>query len=1313
MGLSLNPALGTRRANLGLEVGAGSFDLSGAAVASLSGGASYEWSNPGLTLAADDEVAVKVVRLHKPGAPTGLTATARSTSATRIDLDWDAPAKSGGREITGYRIEVSTDDSTWTGLAANTESADTEYRHTGLAAGTTRHYRVSAINAIGTGSASDAASATTPAVGVFVPTENADGSTTVLEADMTVASMADGGGALDSDGTGYYEYLGKTGDLDPRSFIYQGSTSQIYALQTEPNGVCVEDSSKGELTLYDGLGSWNNLGYVKPVLHIGSTTFAFADADEQSPAFMQWFCVDDDDVGWSDGDMLTVKIVLVNEPSAPRNLTATVASATEIGLSWAAPAQTGGADITGYEYRHSTDGGDNWGDWTAIASSASLTSYTVSGLDTTSTYTFQLRAVNSSGAGPHADMGETASTDASLSGLSLSAGTLTPTFAAATTSYAATVANTVSRVTVTPVRNHTGATVAYLDGSDAALADADPNTDHQQVDLLIGPNTIKVQVTAEDETTVQTYTVVVTRTDAPPVFTSAATASVVENTTAVLTVAAADADSQDSVTGYTLAGGADQARFTLGGSSGALSFTAAPNFEDPADADGNNAYLVTVRATGGSGDRLLTADQTITITVTDDDTEAPAAPAVPTVAPGSDSTRLSVTWNAPANAGPPITGYDVQYRQGSSGTFTDSQYSGSATATTITGLTEETDYEVQVKARNAEGDSAWSPAGAGTTSQAPNGPPAFTSAATASVVENITAVLTVAAADADSQDSVTGYTLAGGADQARFTLGGSSGALSFTAAPNFEDPADADGNNEYLVTVRATGGSGDRLLTADQTITITVTDDDSEAPAAPAVPTVAPGSDSTTLSVTWNAPANAGPPITGYDVQYRQGSSGTFTDSQYSGSATATTITGLTAETDYEVQVKARNAEGDSAWSPTGAGTTSQAPNGPPVFTSAATASVLENTTAVLTVAASDPDSRDSVTGYSLAGGSDEGRFTLDASTGALSFTAAPNFEDAQDGASSDPANAAGNNEYLVTVRATSGSGTRLLTADQTITITVTDDDSEAPVAPAAPTVTPGDDATSLSVAWSAPANAGPAITDYDVQYRQGSSGAFTAWTHAGDATSTTITGLTAQTGYEVQVKARNPEGESAWSPIGTGTTAQAQNLPPAFTSPAAVSIAENTTSVLTVAASDSDTQDSVTGYQIAGGADAGRFTLNGSTGALGFAAAPDFENAQDADGDNVYQVIVRATGGSGDRLRTGDQTIAVTVTDDDSEAPAAPAAPTVAPGSDATSLNVTWSEPANTGPPITGYDGTARAPAARLTPRRTPTPPPAPPSPA
>ena len=50
------------------------------------------------------------------------------------------------------------------------------------------------------------------------------------------------------------------------------------------------------------------------------------------------------------------------------------------------------------------------------------------------------------------------------------------------------------------------------DGSDAAITDADGTATGQQVALVVGANTIKVKVTAEDATTTETYTVVVTRT---------------------------------------------------------------------------------------------------------------------------------------------------------------------------------------------------------------------------------------------------------------------------------------------------------------------------------------------------------------------------------------------------------------------------------------------------------------------------------------------------------------------------------------------------------------------------------------------------------------------------------------------------------------------------------------------------------------------------------------------------------------------------------------------------------------------------------
>ena len=88
-----------------------------------------------------------------PGPPTGLMATANGQ--TRIDLSWTAPSIDGGSDITGYRLEVSQDGSSWSDLVSNTRSTATRYAHTGLRGGSTRHYRVSAINSAGTGPVSN------------------------------------------------------------------------------------------------------------------------------------------------------------------------------------------------------------------------------------------------------------------------------------------------------------------------------------------------------------------------------------------------------------------------------------------------------------------------------------------------------------------------------------------------------------------------------------------------------------------------------------------------------------------------------------------------------------------------------------------------------------------------------------------------------------------------------------------------------------------------------------------------------------------------------------------------------------------------------------------------------------------------------------------------------------------------------------------------------------------------------------------------------------------------------------------------------
>ena len=97
---------------------------------------------------------------------------------------------------------------------------------------------------------------------------------------------------------------------------------------------------------------------------------------------------------------------------------------------------------------------------------------------------------------------------ATITTLSLSSGTLRPTFVATTKEYRAAVKYNISRITVTATAANSG-TVEYLDASDFTLADADVNTNGFQVDLGIGETAFKVKVTSG--ATTETYTVTVER----------------------------------------------------------------------------------------------------------------------------------------------------------------------------------------------------------------------------------------------------------------------------------------------------------------------------------------------------------------------------------------------------------------------------------------------------------------------------------------------------------------------------------------------------------------------------------------------------------------------------------------------------------------------------------------------------------------------------------------------------------------------------------------------------------------------------------
>ena len=748
-----------------------------------------------------------------------------------------------------------------------------------------------------------------------------------------------------------------------------------------------------------------------------------------------------------------------------------------------------------------------------------------------------------------------------------------------------------------------------------------------------------------------------------------------------------------------------------------------------------------------------------------------------------------MSWTAPSTAGkPPISGYDVQYQASGGMSWTSHSFSGTGTSTTISSLDAATTYNVQVKAKNDEGDQGWSTAGSGATKSRP----VFTNqATTATVRENSaggTAVATILATDADTGDTVT-HSLDSTSD-ALFDINSSSGAITVqsNADLNFE------GTNSYPAIVTATDGTN----SATHNVTISVTDVN-EPPSAPGRPTVSSVS-TNSVRVSWTAPDMTGkPPITDYDVRFRVTNSGEswfLNDSVHPipgtnlpappSTATSRTISGIgQIGVNYDFQVQAKNHEGSSGWSASGVGRTSNVtatiaagtspvtegtaatftvtidpvlttdirigldvedaegsdfvatrhessrqswfnvpinagdatatysvptlddivdePNGPvtvrirpssdytvgssssasvtvndddhtPAFTNQpTTASVPENSAggaAVVTVRATDADTGDTVT-HSLDGASDS-VFDIDGSSGAITVG---------NGSTLDYESPA--DEFRVTVTATDGTNS----STHRVTISVTNV-REPPDAPAPPTVT-AVSTSSVDVSWVAPDVTGkPPTFGYNVQYRVSGATDWTAHEFAGTATFTRISRLSASTTYEVQVQARNIEGDSGWSDAGSGrtNTPPITNVAPVFDSPpSSVEVAEDSedgVAVATIAATDGD--GDTLSYALDSTSDT-VFDIDSASGAI--TVQVEEGAALDHEATPSFAAVVTVSDGSVEVTHS----LAIAVTDVD-EPPDAPEAPTVTVAS-ATSVEVAWTAPDPAGkPPVTDYDVQYRA---------------------
>ena len=291
--------------------------------------------------------------LRAPGAPRRLSATARGTS--RIALGWTAPLYNGGSPVTGYRIEVSrTRSGSWVALETDTESTTTAYTHTGLSPGSTRYYRVSAINRVDRGAWSSVVSATTD---VTVP-----GAPTGLRA---VRAVLGGSDRLLLTWT--------------RPSTDGGSAIKGYLIQMSLNGVSrwteVVANTRSATTTYLHTG-----------LAPGTTRYyRVAAINAQGP-----------------GTFSTPPVKGTTDaapPGQPLRLRAHAGGPTSITLTWERPASTGGAPITGYSVRARSP---NDGTWITIQrnTESTATTFTHTGLQPATAYRYQVAAINSEGPGP-------------------------------------------------------------------------------------------------------------------------------------------------------------------------------------------------------------------------------------------------------------------------------------------------------------------------------------------------------------------------------------------------------------------------------------------------------------------------------------------------------------------------------------------------------------------------------------------------------------------------------------------------------------------------------------------------------------------------------------------------------------------------------------------------------------------------------------------------------------------------------------------------------------------------------------------------
>ena len=794
-----------------------------------------------------------------------------------------------------------------------------------------------------------------------------------------------------------------------------------------------------------------------------------------------------------------------------------------------------------------------------------------------------------------------------------------------------------------------GDTLAYsISGTDSSLFTIDPSSgdlafntapDYENPSDDGKDNTYELSITATDSMAKQaqqslTISINNLNDNAPQFDLSANSFDVAENTTAVTTVSASDADGDDLT--FSLTNSTDSNLFTLDSTSGALAFISAPDFETPQDSNADNTYDLELNVFDGAN----TTTQSVSVTVTNVD-ESPSF--------ASASQSLSVSENSSGAVYQAQASDPEQATLSYSASGTDAGLFDLDSASGVLSFKATPDFEAPIDsgADNVYELSITATDGANQVSQSlaitvtnVNEAPSFTTTSVNLNTDENDASFThtVDAADDPDQGETLTYQL-GGDDAADFNFDSSTRSLSFANTPDFETPADQDGDNAYQIDIIASDGEYETT----QSIAIVVTDLNDEAPQFTSASSLVLDYTSVVVGTTIYT-AQATDADAGDSVVYTLGGadSSAFSFDSSSGELAFTQLPSLDSPQDdngdnsYELVITATDSAGNSNDLDLSINVVDDTGSAPTFDQASVSINVDENSaSSVYTAQATDSDPGDTLT-YSISG-TDSSLFTINPSSGDLSFQSAPDYE--------NPSDNGKDNTYDLSITATDS---MVKQAQQSLSITILNLNDNAPQFDLASTAF---DVLENSTSVATIAASDPDGDDLSFSLTNSTDASFFSL----DSNSGALTFISAPDFETPQDSNADNTYELELNVFdGSHTTTQSISVTvtnvdeaPSFASANESSSVNENASGAVYQAQASDPEGATLTYS-ASGTDAELFTINSSSGELSFKNPPDYETPGDSGGDNVYELTITASDGA----NQASQSLSITVTNVN-EAPA------------------------------------------------------------